>query len=624
MTQTFAIIASPKMSVSLSHNSNNSIRFEKLRNTYKEGTFMREANARLYLDNSKVYAEIAQLALPVGDEDFNRMCREATKRMIEEEKRMTEKQAVNYLTNSLQIVKNQPLALLPELEAMGIHGKGRFFVFGEDAESYKIECDNITCPYRSFCSSRNIDSDSFKCRYTGKEFEFCEECGALIDAEKLNRAYNAEGKEIFICGECLHSNFQQCEDCGEWFSKDHDFIEVENFGPICQDCYDNGGFFYCEECEKTYTEDCAVYIEGKEVYVCEDCAEENYYKCDFCGRYTDYDHAIFSQDYPQTCICHDCYDSGSYEICASCGTIVCTEINDFGTYTDNGYYCADCAPENTAVRAYGYKPKAVFHKSAKDPEKGNLYFGIELEFSHDSYGYREENLNKAIDCLNSGEFEKDYYFKEDSSLECGFETVSHPRTLSSWLEEREKFEKWLSFVAGNVLEGRDGLHIHISRKGMTIPHMTRFSAFMSMYSEQARIIARRNSTYSTYREKPHNGREVKGLLRNRSRYEAVNWENTNTVELRIFRNTTSVTTFFACIEFAHALYQFTKNHCSLLEILKGKAWIEFLKFLNTDTRYQDLREFLSLSFKNDTEHEEEYRILNKKKLDLSLVKYCLA
>ena len=80
---------------------------------------MREANARLYLDNSKVYAEIAQLALPVGDEDFNRMCREATKRMIEEEKRMTEKQAVNYLTNSLQIVKNQPLALLPELEAMG-------------------------------------------------------------------------------------------------------------------------------------------------------------------------------------------------------------------------------------------------------------------------------------------------------------------------------------------------------------------------------------------------------------------------------------------------------------------------------------------------------------------------
>ena len=582
----------------------------------------KEKAAEHYLSLSMYYVENAPKALPIGEEDFNKMCREATERMIEEEKRMTENQAVNYLTNSLSIVENQPLALPTELEAMGIYKTGIFFVFCEEGDSYKVTCDNITCPYRSFCSSRSIDTNSFKCRYTGKEFGICEDCYTLIEVEKLVTAFDSEGREVRVCESCLHSNFQQCEDCGEWHSKDHDFIEVENFGPICQDCYDEGGFFSCEECGKTFTEDCAIYIEGKEIYVCEDCAEENYYKCDFCGRYTDYDHAIFSQDYPQTCICHDCYDSGSYEICASCGAIVCTDTNDFGTYTDNGYYCADCTPENTAVKSYSYKPKPVFHKSAKDPEKGNLYFGIELEFSHDSYGYREDNLNKAIDCLNSGEFEQDYYFKEDSSLECGFETVSHPRTLNSWLEEREKFEKWLSFAADNVLEGRDGLHIHISRKGMSIPHMTRFSAFMSMYSEQARIIARRNSTYSTYREKPHNGREVKGLLRNRSRYEAVNWENSSTVELRIFRNTTDVQTFYACLEFAHALYQFTKSHTSLLEILKGKAWIEFLKFIKTDERYQDLCSYFSDYFEK-ADYKEEFAILNKKKIDLSLIKACL-
>lgn len=561
--------------------------------------------AEHYLSLSMYYVEHSPLALPVGMDVHEKNVQEMTEWFNETIKELTENQAIHFLAHSLERVEYAPKAL--------------------PVGNEYVHCGDLHCKLRNVCIVKEISKethDACVCAKTGKTFGFCQECGEY--AEELTSVYNERGQEIFVCEDCLKESFVQCQDCGEYFSKDHDFIEVENFGPICQNCYDEGGFFYCEECEKTFTEDCAVYIEGKEIYVCEDCAEENYYKCDFCGRYTDYDHAIFSQDYPQTCICHDCYDSGSYEICASCGAIVCTESNDFGTYTDNGYFCADCAPENTAVRAYGYKPKPVFHKSAKDTEKGNLYFGIELEFSHDSYGYREENLNKAIDCLNSGEFEKDYYFKEDSSLECGFETVSHPRTLSSWLEEREKFEKWLSFAADNVLEGRDGLHIHISRKGMTVPHMTRFSAFMSMYSEQARIIARRNSTYSTYREKPHNGREVKALLRNRSRYEAVNWENSSTVELRIFRNTTSVTTFFACIEFAHALYQFTKNHCSLLEILKGKAWIEFLKFLNTDTRYQDLRGFLSLSFKNDTEHEEEYRILNKKKLDLSLVKYCLA
>ena len=583
--------------------------------------------AEHYLSLSMYYVEHSPLALPVGMDFHEKRIEEIKKDVERMVARLLENQAMNFLYSSLESVEYAPKAL-PESFLTSRDETGSLFAYDIEGEACQLICDR-ECPYRSLCSSHNIitstgEKGDFVCYFTGQRFGYCEDCGCYV--EKLHLAYNESGKETYVCKDCLHEHFQQCEDCGEWYSKDHDFIEVENFGPICQDCYDNGGFFYCEECEKTYTEDCAVYIEGKEIYVCEDCAEENYYKCDFCGRYTDYDHAIFSQDYPQTCICHDCYDSGSYEICASCGAIVCTESNDFGIYTDNGYFCADCAPENTAVRAYGYKPKAVFHKSAKDPEKGNLYFGIELEFSHDSSGYREDNLNKAIDALNNGEFEKDYYFKEDSSLEYGFETVSHPRTLSSWLEEREKFEKWLSFAADNVLEGRDGLHIHISRKGMTIPHMTRFSTFMSMYSEQARIIARRNSTYSTYREKPHNGREVKALLRNRSRYEAVNWENSNTVELRIFRNTTSVTTFFACIEFAHALYQFTKNHCSLLEILKGKAWIDFLKFLNTDERYQDLQNYLREYYENpenalaDADYAKALR--PKTKHDLSLVRYC--
>ena len=82
---------------------------------------------------------------------------------------------------------------------------------------------------------------------------------------------------------------------------------------------------------------------------------------------------------------------------------------------------------------------------------------------------------------------------------------------------------------------RDGLHIHLSKKGMTDSHKVRFGAFVAEYQNEIVTIARRRSDWSTYIDRATNGREAAAMASNHgSRYEAVNWYNPSTVELRIF------------------------------------------------------------------------------------------
>jgi hypothetical protein len=74
-----------------------------------------------------------------------------------------------------------------------------------------------------------------------------------------------------------------CEYCDEayLYSEGH---HVPNFGYVCGYCYENN-FIRCEDCGKLVVDSQAVYIEDKDIYVCEECAEEKYECCTKCGNW---------------------------------------------------------------------------------------------------------------------------------------------------------------------------------------------------------------------------------------------------------------------------------------------------------------------------------------------------
>jgi len=75
---------------------------------------------------------------------------------------------------------------------------------------------------------------------------------------------------------------------------------------------------------------------------------------------------------------------------------------------------------------------------------------------------------------------------------------------------------------------------------------------------------------------------------NNNRYLAVNLQNSNSVEVRIFRGTLNDSSFFKNIEFVQALFDYTKSISEADMSLKS-----FLSFIKDNNEYPYLRKFIA-------------------------------
>ena len=412
----------------------------------------------------------------------------------------------------------------------------------------------------------------------------CEDCGGEFEISELTKTDAG-----YFCEDCFESKFITCEDCGEVVEKE-DAYQTDSGDWICEDCREN--YFYCDKCEGLFHEDNGNWIESEGVCVCGHCLTNNYTRCDNCGEYVADNSIIITAN--SESICQNCYEN-NYFTCEACG-----EVYHSNYYGSDGL-CEDCADDEDSspsnVHSYSYTPSLVFHRGEDEAREGRLYFGVELELSHDTGEDKLNNINSCVDILGDDDADN-VYLKEDGSLERGFEIVSHPRTLQSWQEFRPTIEKYFE-SAKNYSDGkRDGLHVHVSKKGMTDAHKARLGAFVAACQDEFTLIARRSSRqWAKYFKKPTTGLDVRATLSRSDRYVALNWMPTSTVEFRLFRATLDAQEFFAAVEVCHAAYQFTKNGIGILDIVKGNPWGAFLSFLcaNKD-KYPALVEYLEAKY----------------------------
>jgi len=77
-----------------------------------------------------------------------------------------------------------------------------------------------------------------------------------------------------------------------------------------------------------------------------------------------------------------------------------------------------------------------------------------------------------------------------------------------------------------------------------------------------------------------------------TRYQAVNFENRNTVEFRLFRGTLNYTTFMATLEIVDALVHWA-NQLSISDILaSGDAFGNFTDFIRSKPLYVNAANYL--------------------------------
>ncbi len=305
----------------------------------------------------------------------------------------------------------------------------------------------------------------------------------------------------------------------------------------------------CSVCGIVITEGTTKSFDGQKM--CEHCFDERTTTCDNCGDRIWGDNAEGDSNYT---LCSHCYEY-SYTTCEECGRLI---HNEDALYEDGEDYpyCRDCFEKlnDNSIKNYSYKPEPIFYGS------GNLFYGVELEI--DKGGEDNLNAQKLIDIAN--ENDERIYCKHDGSINNGFEIVSHPMSLDyhinsmNWLDI---FENAVEMDYRSHNTSTCGLHIHCSR-----------SAFGKDYDEQEKTIGRLiffvekhwNELVKFSRRTPENLNHwaakyatisstteetyKKAKDKRMGRYVAVNLENYNTIEFRLFRGTLHYKTFIATLQ----------------------------------------------------------------------------
>lgn len=399
----------------------------------------------------------------------------------------------------------------------------------------------------------------------------CEFCKSSYPNEEK---FDVEEKTI--CPKCFSEKTDECFYCGERYFKDNLDVTQER-NRFCENCREECLVEYCDDCNKYFDADNATWIREYEKVVCYSCREKNYAQCECCNEYFDTTEDCGDNS---TWLCRECYER-NYCNCEECGCLV---LNDESYYDESRgcHYCEECFYKirRNIIHEYGYKPSSNFHKMKQ--ETSPRYFGVELEV--DDEGEDVDNAEKLLNIANC-DFEENIYIKHDSSLEEGFEIVSHPMTLNYHMNEMD----WESLMKEAVSMGYNshntstcGLHIHVDRESLGKTTSDRDAAIANIiylfekFWDKFTIISRREerklkkwaNCYGL--DTDYSPTEMLEKANTYDRYHAVNLNNYHTIEFRLFKGTLKYDTFVATLQLVDTICEIA---CKMTEAeIQNLTW----------------------------------------------------
>jgi DNA-dependent RNA polymerase auxiliary subunit epsilon len=338
-----------------------------------------------------------------------------------------------------------------------------------------------------------------------------------------------------------------CIACDTTLNSDDDGTTTSSGDPVCDSCV-----VMCIKCEDVITcDDEFNDVEGE--LWCQSCTNNDAHWCDLCDTYfTGY---TYGTDDSSDSMCERCYENN---------TTYCEDCDQ--TYLNGCEYNHDEDVDTRLVHDYSYRPDPKFHSS--EDENTRLYFGIEVETEVRGGSY--ENRRYAAEYAVRLEHEGLAYLKSDGSLECGFEIVSHPMTHNYFMNKASTLWNTIGALKSNydmMAWGTKtcGLHIHISRAGFNGgSHQHRFLQLVYNNKDFYEVLAGRSSSHWAKFDDNVDPSTGQKSLKHKferggsDRYAAVNTNNRQTLEMRIFRGSLNTRFIKSCIDLAHASVEFTR------------------------------------------------------------------
>lgn len=312
----------------------------------------------------------------------------------------------------------------------------------------------------------------------------------------------------------------------------------------------------CDDCGELEFGDESANVDGH--LVCRTCIRNNYVYSHYLGEYIP-DHRSVTA-----------LDSSGSEVCLDCDDIP----GDFHYDDDLEMYVHDDYATQI-LRDYHDSKHDQEPISDKWTERFGRFMGVELEVEVGD-GDRARIVERLNDAINGGEVGHRVFFERDGSLQNGFEVITQPMSLQK-IRETFGFLNQRNLVGG--LKSHDtttcGLHIHVSRQGLSSLQIAKMVCFVNDPDNKWMIeaVARRYSTgYCTIREKRMGTAHMSA-----DRYEAINLTNRKTIEFRIFKGSLKYDAVVAAAEFVHALVEFTKPSESSLKSINASGFLNFVQ-----------------------------------------------
>lgn len=324
-------------------------------------------------------------------------------------------------------------------------------------------------------------------------------------------------------------------------------------------------YFICDCCGDIHHEDSARDAYNEQV-ICEDCADDQYIWSDSMNTYIYCDDAFYYNDCCDNPVHYECKSQYGWR---SQVTDNWYSDNKERLETEDGYYYAEGEQDDlywcsTDDGWYFYRdnmPEGLIRGYHKRPElkffgEGPKFFGLELECDGSDADGSEDDV-RAIFKNHMDRF----YFNSDGSLSHGFEAITHPMSPSEML--KIDWEQITNEMENRYYDNdRDtaGIHIHISRRFFyeekNIGRLVRM--FSENYGDMIKFAHRPEHKAADW------AKRVRGTTRQYAidwyenasragRYTAVNLQNDETVEIRLFHSLASRQHIMACIQLTDVL-----------------------------------------------------------------------
>jgi hypothetical protein len=329
----------------------------------------------------------------------------------------------------------------------------------------------------------------------------------------------------------------------------------------------------CPECRGAFMREDMRSVRGAH-FVCASCVEEGEYQySDFYNCYIHNGEAVEAR-----------MPDGHYVTASS-------EDRDFVWDDEDGEYIHRSLVSPTVINGYHSSRSYLrFDVDEWSAAHNNRMFGVELEVEVLDTLNRETVATRLHRAINEGEFGRNVFFENDGSLNYGVEIITQPRSLPAQ-RELFRFLQTPETVAGlrSHSTGTCGLHVHVSRTGLTNLQLARAVLFINDANNEPFIhaLARRyNTGYCRVYPKQLDEAHLPG-----DRYESVNLTRRDTVEFRLFRGSLRYEAVVAAIEFCHALLEFCANPDLTVE---GLRWLNFLAWCSDNLASETtvLREYV--------------------------------